>query len=166
MTLSFSVAGDPIPQGSLRAFVRNGKPILTYGSAATLGAWRQGIASQCSSAMATHTMFLGPVGVNLVFVVRRPRGHYGTKGAVQPRFATPYPTVAPDLDKLVRAVLDGMTGIAYRDDAQVAELVAVKMYGESSGLFVVVRELVSGDASGSEWEPDHSDVPAPATTMR
>jgi Holliday junction resolvase RusA-like endonuclease len=40
-----------------------------------------------------------------------------------------HPTVPPDLDKLIRAVLDAMTAIAYLDDGQVTEINAVKVYG-------------------------------------
>ena len=45
-----------------------------------------------------------------------------------------YPTVAPDLDKLVRAVLDALTGICYLDDSQVTDIRASKVYGSSTGV--------------------------------
>ncbi len=48
------------------------------------------------------------------------------------------PSVAPDLDKLVRAVLDGLTAIAYRDDGQVTNLWATKEYGPEPGVWVQV----------------------------
>jgi crossover junction endodeoxyribonuclease RusA len=48
----------------------------------------------------------------------------------------PEPSVAPDLDKLVRAVLDGLTAIAYRDDGQVVRLTAAKQYGVNPGVWV------------------------------
>lgn len=35
-------------------------------------------------------------------------------------------TLRPDLDKLVRSVLDALTGIVYKDDSQVSELTASK----------------------------------------
>ena len=38
------------------------------------------------------------------------------------------PTVKPDLDKLQRALLDALTSIVYRDDAQVVEIRASKHY--------------------------------------
>jgi Holliday junction resolvase RusA-like endonuclease len=48
------------------------------------------------------------------------------------------PTVPPDLDKLVRGVLDALTAIAYRDDAQVTRLTASKAYGDTPGVSVSV----------------------------
>jgi crossover junction endodeoxyribonuclease RusA len=63
-----------------------------------------------------------PVRITIIFIMPRPK-----------TVKRPYPTVAPDLDKLVRGVLDGLTGIAYEDDAQVIEIHAHKVYGSSSG---------------------------------
>lgn len=40
----------------------------------------------------------------------------------------PRPWVKPDLDKLLRAAKDGMTGLVYKDDAQVCHVDAWKMY--------------------------------------
>jgi crossover junction endodeoxyribonuclease RusA len=39
----------------------------------------------------------------------------------------------PDLDKLVRAVLDALTGIAYEDDSQVASIKASKLWSSPTG---------------------------------
>jgi Holliday junction resolvase RusA-like endonuclease len=39
------------------------------------------------------------------------------------------PYVAPDLDKLIRAVLDALTGVAYVDDGQVVSITSTKTYG-------------------------------------
>ena len=52
-----------------------------------------------------------------------------------------YPFVRPDLDKLCRAVLDALTGIAYKDDQQVVSLFATKSYGERAGVFILLTEL-------------------------
>lgn len=43
------------------------------------------------------------------------------------------PPVRPDLDKLARAVGDALTGVCYRDDAQVVNLCAAKYYVMPSG---------------------------------
>jgi Holliday junction resolvase RusA-like endonuclease len=46
----------------------------------------------------------------------------------------------PDLDKLVRALLDGLTGIVMEDDSQVTELFASKEYGQEPRMEVIVEE--------------------------
>ena len=38
------------------------------------------------------------------------------------------PTIKPDVDNVVKAILDGLNGLAYKDDKQVFQLVAMKRY--------------------------------------
>ena len=40
------------------------------------------------------------------------------------------PTKKPDADNVAKVICDSLNGIAYRDDAQVAELTVRKFYGE------------------------------------
>ena len=47
----------------------------------------------------------------------------------------------PDLDKLIRAVLDGLTGVAYVDDSQVILIQATKTYGINEGVWVTVEQI-------------------------
>jgi Holliday junction resolvase RusA-like endonuclease len=53
-----------------------------------------------------------------------------------------HPTVPPDLDKLIRAVLDGLTAIAYVDDSQVVEIYAKKIYGLVPGVQIRLMKTV------------------------
>jgi Holliday junction resolvase RusA-like endonuclease len=85
------------------------------------------------------SLFEGAVAVRVCFVLRRPKKHYTTKGLRAD--APTYHTSATDLDKLVRLVLDALTGIVYRDDAQVAQIVATKQYGDAPGASVEVEEI-------------------------
>lgn len=39
------------------------------------------------------------------------------------------PEIRPDIDNIVKVVLDGLNGIAYEDDSQVVEVNAKKVYG-------------------------------------
>jgi Holliday junction resolvase RusA-like endonuclease len=73
----------------------------------------------------------GAVQLDLTFVLVKPK----TVKRI-------YPFVRPDLDKLCRAVLDALTGIAYKDDQQVVTLNANKTYGERAGVFILLTELV------------------------
>ena len=56
-----------------------------------------------------------------------------------------YPTVPPDVDKLVRAVLDAITDAhVWKDDSQVVEVVAHKRYAiseEQMGVTVSIHAL-------------------------
>jgi len=103
--------------------VINGHIIHSQGSA--LAVWRSQIALAARQAGATPAD--GSIAINMTFTMNKPR-----------TVTRPHPTVAPDLDKLVRAVLDGLTAIAYRDDAQVTAITAKKIYGERPGVNIAL----------------------------
>lgn len=49
-------------------------------------------------------------------------------------------TVKPDLDNLVKAILDALNGVAWHDDAQVVELHISKQYVRSPHIFLSIHE--------------------------
>lgn len=51
------------------------------------------------------------------------------------------PVTKPDIENLLKGIMDGMTGIIYRDDALVVELVAKKLYDLTPRAEVKVIEL-------------------------
>jgi Holliday junction resolvase RusA-like endonuclease len=63
----------------------------------------------------------GSVSVSCCFALPRPKKY-------QRRGVEPAHCVAPDLDKLVRGVLDALSQVVFVDDAQVVSLSAVKYY--------------------------------------
>ena len=115
--INFFVDGLPVPQGSMK--VINGRVIHNKGS--ELAAWRSAVAL-AAKAHGARPM-TDPMFIEMKFFMPRPRT---VKRAE--------PSVAPDLDKLIRAVLDGLTAIAYIDDGQVTSIVAQKAYGERIGV--------------------------------
>jgi crossover junction endodeoxyribonuclease RusA len=103
--------------------VINGHVIHTKGAA--LATWRSSIALAARKAGAFPNR--NPVTITMDFIFTRPK-----------TVKRLMPTVPPDLDKLVRAVLDALTAIAYIDDSQVVEIYAKKTYGLSPGVKVQV----------------------------
>ena len=103
------VPGIAAPKGSKKVF--NGRPVE---ASPWLKAWDAALDEH----LLTEMTAVGPVRVELVFYMRKP--------ASAKRI---WPTVTPDLDKLVRAVFDGMTrnGLII-DDAQIVQLTAQKQY--------------------------------------
>lgn len=49
-------------------------------------------------------------------------------------------TKKPDLDNLAKAILDGLNGIAFKDDSQIVRLNLSKEYGREDGIWVSIRE--------------------------
>lgn len=142
------VAGVPQPQGSKRLFAGR----LVEGNDATLRPWRATIAGESRAA---YRHGLEPtreaVNVTLGFMFSRPRSHYGTgRNAGELRRSAPaYKATRPDLDKLVRAVLDALTGIVFVEDSQVAQLTAWKDWGPP-GVSIRVEFASVFDARGLE----------------
>ena len=99
-------AGAPAPQGSKR-HVGGGRLVE---SSRAVGPWREAVRAETQRAASGHSL-RGAVGVRLSFILPRPRSHYRTgRNAHLLRDSAPvWPASRPDLDKLVRAVLDGLT---------------------------------------------------------
>ena len=116
-SMAFQVFGDPIPQGSKRAFVVKNRAVVDAARAELNG----------------EAPDLGPVRVTMMFFLRQPK-----------RPKAPVPITKPDVDKLARACLDGMTDAGvFRDDSQVTTLTARKRYTTEAPH---VRVFVDGDA--------------------
>lgn len=122
---SFFVKGRPVPQGSLK-FI-HGRPI--HARATDLAVWRADIARNAE--LSGYIPVQGGVKVSCSFVFHKPKSAKDRN----------LPWVKPDLDKLVRAVLDGLTGVAYEDDSQVVIVQANKTYGEREGVWLEIEQL-------------------------
>ena len=132
--MKFTVRGIPIPQGTVRAFVAGGRARIASDANranSPLGAWRAAIRTEAQIAMAGRPTMTAPVVVVAWFELPRP--------ASLPKRVTE-PDAKPDIDKLIRALLDGMTGVVFVDDAQVCSISAAKRYGPQPGVYVTVEE--------------------------
>lgn len=130
MTFRFEVAGKPVPQGSMQAFVVAGKARVTHRKAGPLIEYREMIRRGAESCGLPPID--GPVQVKVIFSLPRPKIHYGTgKNATKlKQFAPLAPVTRPDMDKLFRSVGDAITGICFKDDSQIVRLIAEKVYGD------------------------------------
>lgn len=55
-----------------------------------------------------------------------------------------FPVIRPDADNIAKIVLDGLNGIAYKDDSQVVKLQCIKRYTfsqEREGIIVDIEEV-------------------------
>jgi Holliday junction resolvase RusA-like endonuclease len=148
--LTFTVHGAAQPAGSKRAFkhARTGAVIVTDANKKSRP-WKQEVRNVAATAMLSHghtnggVLVDGPLRVDMTFYVPRPKGHYGVKG-LRPS-APVYPTTRPDVLKLARGVEDALTGVVYRDDAQIVVESLRKQYGEPARVEVVVTPLDGDD---------------------
>ena len=120
----FFVSGKPVPQGSLK-FI-NGHAI--HVRAQDLALWRADIANTARKVLVSKAE--GAVEITLTFILLKPK-----------TVKRDEPFVRPALDKLIRAVLDGLTDVAYLDDQQVTYITANKMYGDNQGVWIRIKDL-------------------------
>ena len=138
-SFSFTVFGvDPAPQGSKkyvgtrRTAAGNNIPLIIE-SSPKLPAWRKAVSDAVIQAMhdsGDDSKFDGAVKLEAVFYLTRKR-----------TVTRAYPTVPPDLDKVLRSLMDGITARSksgqvlgvWGDDSQVVRLEVSKKYavGES-----------------------------------
>lgn len=128
--IRFQVHGLPVPQGSTRSWVVNGKPVITS-SAKGLSTWRR-LVADVAQRYAPDEPWDGPVGIELHFGLPKPKS--------APKRKRVWPDKRPDLDKLTRAVLDALTYVVFSDDSQVIEIHATKDYG-APGVVVEVHRM-------------------------
>lgn len=55
---------------------------------------------------------------------------------------SPFPTKKPDIDNIVKSILDGLNGKAWEDDKQVVKLTASKYWSDSPRVEVMIKEVV------------------------
>lgn len=149
--IRFTVRGLPIAQGSARAFIAGKRAIIATGAGrGPLHAWRTAIAQEARAAAGDMPQLVGPVRVTVTFVFPRPKSHYLPANGKRPdpllrSNAPSWMPSTPDIDKLLRSCLDALTGVLWKDDAQVVEIDGGKVYERaphiSVGAHVSVQEI-------------------------
>lgn len=145
--IRFFVPGIPRPGGSKKGFYipKLNRVVITEDNPKSKD-WRNSVAWAASEVI--KTPLTGPLEVRFLFLMTRPKGHFGARG-LRPS-APLYPIVKPDVTKLIRSTEDALKGIAWVDDSQVARQQGEKTYADRAGCWIVIREL----AGAEESKPD------------
>jgi crossover junction endodeoxyribonuclease RusA len=144
-TYEVFVPGIPQPQGSSRIVYAGGRPTVTSANP-KLKTWRAQVtrAVQESAGFQVIAPWEWRARMGLTFYLPRPASHLTRKGELT-RSAPLSHLSVPDLDKLVRAIGDGITDAGvWRDDSQVVVITAEKRYADSShepGARIVIELL-------------------------
>lgn len=117
MTVEFFVEGVPATKGSMKIVRGNGPKVRITPDSELTKRWATTMAWAARVALCGRSFGDAPVMVDLDFTLPRPK-----------TVTAPWPTAKRDIDKLVRNVLDALTGIAWIDDGQVVRVTAAKNY--------------------------------------
>lgn len=142
------VPGTPVPQGSTKAFAVKGKAFTTSTNAGPLARYRNDIrniwvVSPLKGDAPDPMPERGPFVLIIDFAFARPASHYlpanSRRKERELRENAPlFVEKKPDLDKLIRAVCDALTGYAYIDDSQVTQVQASKRWAETPSTHITV----------------------------
>lgn len=144
VALSFVVESEPVPMARPRVAVRGGRAHAYVPARTAQACWE--IRQAAIAALGDQEPLSGPLSVTVTAYLRQP-----TSVPKRDRL-TAMPTKRPDLDNLLKAVLDGCSPL-WQDDAQVVELVAGKRYCLMGSPRWVIAVAPLGLA-GAAGEPD------------
>jgi gp207 len=153
-SFSFFVPGEPITEGSTRAFTSGQRVVVTHDRGPELDQWRLKVAHAAQAAAQDagwEPRYDGPVAVTAAFFLPRPK-------SAKKRLV---PHVKPDLDKLIRAVGDALAPYkqpgVLKDDSRIVTWRATKDYDDAykSGALIYVsrvdEEGLSATYDCAEW---------------
>lgn len=135
MTYQFDVIGKPVSQGSKRAFVLGGKARIVEAGGARHALFRSQVCEAARVAKGTQPTLDGPLSVHLTFWMP----------CVKSDPHRSWHMTAPDIDKMVRLILDSLTNSAIiRDDSLVCQLYVEKHYardGHWTGVSIEITDF-------------------------
>lgn len=143
-SIAFFVDGHPRTKGRIASFVnpRTGR-IVSKETDKRTAPWVARI-----GALARVKWQAGPAPKAVAFFAQadfyytRPKCHFKADGRTLRQNAPAFPIGRGhygDVDKLTRAILDGLSGIVYEDDTQVVFQTTRKEFGTDEGVFLTIE---------------------------
>ena len=156
--MSIIVLGTPQAKGSMKSIPfadkESGKlRVNTFSDSKRSDAWENTVKLQALSVWrrnlgADALPLEGAVKLRIGFRLPRPKSV-----SVKKR---PLPIVKPDVDKMLRSILDALTGVVFNDDAQVTAIEARKTYAAVPSAACVVIDIYQ-DAAGVAAEKHYEE---------
>lgn len=128
--ITLELFGDPVPQKRPR-FARTSKGVHTYDEQLRL---KEGYKWQLRSQFREEALLL-PLALDLVFFMPIPKSSSSLKKRQMANGVIGHQK-KPDLDNLIKFVLDCLNGLLFRDDAQIGEIRAKKIYSQKPGTLI------------------------------
>lgn len=137
-TLTFTIPGEA--RAKARPQVRSfaGRPQI-YKDSVT-ATFENRVRLHAEEALGDAARFEGPVAISIEVITEPAKSHSARKrrdmiaGRIKP-------TRYPDLDNIVKSVIDGCSRSTIRDDVLVVTITASKAYGERAATFVSIVEV-------------------------
>lgn len=133
MRIEFTVYGKPIPQGSMHAVQGKYQKFPSIiSNQKDLRPWRQDVATQAQLEMVKGGWAVqsGAIRVACFFFFQKPKS---AKKSVEHKLTK------PDIDKLLRGILDALTSVVFVDDSQVVAVNVFKAFTDGNPERVEVK---------------------------
>lgn len=135
---------EPMAQSRPR-FARRGRGVVAY-EKKEMKIWRAECSKLVEEAFEAEKLIEGPLKIDATFYVKAPkyissRKKYKEKLEAEEIFCSK----KPDIDNYLKALLDSMTGIIFKDDGQVAECRARKLYSLKPRIEFEIKEILDND---------------------
>lgn len=127
--IKFVIPGDPVGKGR-PIFATRGKYHFAYTPERT-----KIYEQKVKDCFGDNVLTSGPIAVKIEAIYKVPASASKKKKA---ELLKSYPVKKPDLDNVVKIVLDALNTIAYKDDSQIVMISAVRKYGNEPQVIVEI----------------------------
>lgn len=143
-TIRFTVPGNPVGKQRPRFDSRSRR---TYTPEKTVG--YENLVALMAGGSARGDMLQGPISmeIRVYFPIPKSTSKKRRKELAEEKV---WHTKKPDLDNVIKAISDGSSGIAFRNDSQISRITAVKYYSEDPRVEVKMEEMGEGEDSEEE----------------
>ena len=135
--IDFTVPGQPRGKGRPR-FARRGNFVKTYTDAKTVG-YEDQVRIYARQAMGSSEPLKGPLEAAIYIRLPVPRS-YPKKRVAACLSGLEWPSKKPDWDNVAKSICDGMESIIFVCDSQIVECHVRKVYAETAGVDVLIKE--------------------------
>lgn len=133
----FTILGQPVAKGRPRFRRLPTGAVMAYTPSKT-GDYERRVRAVAGRTMDGHPAFSGAVSVRVMVNMEIPQSWSKIKRQ-QAASGVLLPISRPDLDNIVKAVLDAINGVVFNDDSQITDLILSKRYGPPSVKVIVSK---------------------------
>ena len=134
----FTIPGTPVGKGRPR-FARRGAVVTTYTPEKT-ASYENLVKVKAEEAMVGRELIAGAVAVTILLFITPPAS-WSNKKMLQALNHEILPTTKPDIDNVIKGILDAMNEIVWNDDKQVVDVTIRKRYANTARATVEVRAI-------------------------
>lgn len=137
-TVSFVVPGVPVGKGRPK-FARRGAFVSTYTPEKT-ASYENLVKVKAEEAMQGRALFEGAVSVDIALFITPPAS-WSQKKQREALAGNVFPTSKPDVDNVLKGIMDACNESVFKDDKQAVDVKVIKRYADTARAIVKVEAL-------------------------